>query len=668
MKKLRSLIVIAGVILASMLFAQPKDEPKKEAKDAKQEQSSKAKAQPEEPKVDVVVTPSRYEKPTEEVTKQVDVTKKKEMDAKGAKTLSEVVADTPGVMTTQTGGYGGETGIYIRGGQTEQVLIMVDGIEANDPMMLGRSAAAELLSLPGVDRVEVLEGPASSLYGSEAEAGVINIITARPPQGQGSRVSFEGGSFDTYNEQLEGYYSRPNFYIDLAGSEFDTQGISAASTELGNHERDGYHNLGFSLKTGARPATWLELEAIGRVIDARTDLDAVNLTSGLPEDDPNYAAKSTEYLGALRANIFTGDWKSKLEFQYADHNRDYKDEMDKLHPLTSMDEYYDGSLSKFIYQADYTPDPADKIVFGAEYQDESGKSDVKGASDYGPYEDEFSKKTLATTSGFVLWDYHQKPYGFMAGGRGDDNEKFGAATTGEFGAYFQPWEPGPKIRGHVGTGFKAPSLYQLYGEVGGFKVGNENLSPEKSSSWEAGFDQELFDRKITLSATYFDTTYRDLIVFDSLTFGYNNVAKARAPGWEAEVKVSPTDSLDMKASYCFVDARDAKTDEKLIRRWGEKYTLGIGYRPIKQLDLNLWGIHRGSTPDQIFPVYGEESKHLKPYTVVNFSAKWKINEQLAADFRVINMLNEEYYEVYGYGVMPLTFYGGLSYNISGKSQ
>lgn len=664
MKIFRSLIVLAALLLSGLLLAQPKDEPKQERKDAKQEQSSKTESQQKEQQVDVVVTPSRYEKDAGELTRELEVTKKPEMESKGAKTLSEVVADTPGVITTQTGGYGGQTGIFIRGGQSEQVLVLVDGIEVNDPMMLGRSAAAELLSLPGVDRVEILEGPASSLYGSDAEAGVINLITSRPQQGQGLRLAFEGGSFDTYHEQLEAYYSLPNFYIDLAGAEFDTTGISSASSELGNHERDGYHNLGFSLKTGGKPTNWLELEAVGRIIDARTELDTVNLESGLPEDDPDYLVKSRLYLAALRASILTGDWKNKLEFQYAANNRDYKDETDELHPLTSMDGYYDGALSKFIYQADYTPDPANKLVMGAEYQDEMGKSDVEGTSDYGPYEDKFSKKTLATTSGFILWDHHQKTYGFMAGGRGDENEKFGAATTGEFGAYFQPWEPGPKFRAHVGTGFKAPSLYQLYGEVGGFKVGNENLSPETSSSWEAGFDQQLFDKKIILSATYFDTSYRDLIVFDSLTYGYNNVDKARAPGWEAEIKISPTDNLDMKASYCFVDARDAETDEKLIRRWGEKYTWGIDYRPVRQLELYLWGIHRGSTPDQVFALYGEESKHLKPYTLLNFSAKWQVNEQLAADFRVINIFNEEYFEAYGYGVMPLTFYGGLSYNIS----
>jgi len=678
MKKLKIFLIAFGLIWAGISFTQEqnqdqsKQEEKKEApakaEEPKQEKTEPPKqAKPEEMKMDIVVTASRFEKPAEEIAKSVVLVKKKELESQGVKTLSEALANTPGVITTQTGGYGGETGIYIRGGLTEQVLIMVDGIEANDPMALGRSAQAELFAMPGVDRVEILQGPASALYGSDAEAGVINIVSERPRGGPGADFYLEGGSFDTYQELGEFYLGRSRYFADFSVGNFSTSGISTASERMGNDERDGYKNLTFSLKAGGQPASWLELEGVGKAISAKTDLDTVNLFTGLPEDDPNYTAKSTIYLSALSGNIYTGDFKQKLEFQYADHLRVYDDDPDQAHPNTSMEGDYKSNLRKLSWQGEYTPDLVNRLVLGLEYQDESGKSDVKGTSDFGPYQDEFDRKTLLTRSAFLLWDHHQKAYGFLAGGRADDNEQFGNYTTGEFSGYFQPIEIGPRIRASYGTGFKAPSLYQLYGTVGGFQVGNPELDPEESESWEVGLDQELFDGKVKLSATYFEVRYSDLIVWDNLTYSYNNIAEARANGWEAGILAKPIASLDLNGSYTFVDARDQETGEKLIRRWGEKYGFGLAFRPIQKIELNLWGIHRGETEDQIFEMFAEKRVEMEPYTVVNAGAKWQARDDLALNFRAENIFDEEYYEVYGYGTMPQTFYLGVSYNLEAKA-
>jgi len=644
MKRLNWAAVVLGLFLSGVISGQ----------EAAEEQEKN-----EDLTVDVVVTPSRYEKPAGEVVREVEVVNKKEMDSKGDKTLSEVIADTPGVVSTRSGGYGGTTTVSIRGSKTEQVLVMIDGIKINDPMSTGGEAAAELISLPGVSRVEVLKGPASSLYGSDAEAGVINLISSRPRLGQGARLFFEGGSFTTYNEVLEGWFARPDYYISLSGGQFDTEGISAADSRKGNHERDAYHNTNFGIRGGGRPADWLELELVGRIINTNTEIDTLNMTTGLPEDDPNYEVSGQTLLAAGRAIIFTGALKHRLEYQYATHERVYDNAPDKLHPYDTDNSEYYGELRKAVYQAEFSPTTSDKLVLGAEWQDEAGSNEIKGESQWGPYDSELEKKSVYTQSAFALFDHHQSQFGVMAGGRGDNNESFGYHTTGEGGFYLQPFEWGPRLRAHAGTGFKSPSLDQLYGRSSWGVYGNQNLQPETSVSWEIGLEQALLDRRVLLSATWFDTYYKNMIIYALPIGPYENLGEARAPGWEAELRLKPVDSLEMKASYSFVDARDSESGEQLFRRWGERYTFGVDYCPVKQIEMSLWGVHRGSAPDQ----YSTTKLRLDPYTVVNFSTKWRPSDQLAVSFRVDNIFDQEYYEVYGYGVMPLTFYGGMSWEL-----
>jgi len=667
MKKLKFLAVIMAALFAGSVFAQKSDQEEKEKKDEQKVQPGQnTKEKSKKPPVDVVITPSRFEKPASEVARTMEVKDKKEIKDEGQKTVSDVLANSPGVFVTRTGGYGGETGIYLRGAKTEQLLIMVDGIEVNDPMAMGRSTQAEILTLPGVERVEVLAGPASALYGSDAEAGVINIITTRPKLGQGASLSFEGGSYETYQETADLYIGHPKYFADFTIGNFSTRGISTVPAQFGGVTRNGFQDFTTALKGGARPFNWLEISAVGRYIDAQADLDTVNMTTGLPEDDPNYKLKSKAYLGAVRANIFTGDVRQKLEYQYSSHVRDYDDKPDALHPLTALNGDYKSALSKLSWQGEFTPDNANKFMVGFEYRDESGSSDIKGASDYGPYEDIFPVKHLFTKSAFALWDYHEKKYGFMAGGRADDSSQFGNNTAGDFSAYMQPFEWGPKIKAGIGTGFKAPSLFQLYGNMGGFLVGNPSLQPENSLSKEIGLDQELLDKRVKLGVTYFDVKYTNLIIWDNASYSYSNIEEAKTPGWEAYLKLKPIENLDLYATYSFVNARDAKTDEKLIRRWGEKYTFGLGYQPVKQVRLDLWGIHRGPTTDEIFAMGQDQIVPLKAYTVLNGAVNWKILNGLSVNFRAENIFNEKYYEVYGYSTMPQTFYAGVTYDFKSK--
>jgi len=649
----KKFFLILGIFLLFHTEAFAEEEKEKEAKEKS------------ESEITVVVSATRTEKSVSELGKSIEVVGQKEIAGRGYKTLSEVLVNSPGMFITSTGGYGGESGIYLRGSKTEQVLMMMDGIEVNEPMGIGRGAQAELISLGDVERIEIVRGPASVLYGSDAIAGVINIIGRKPKPGSGANLYFEGGSFESYQELANFYIRKNNSWADFSVSNFTTKGISSASSELGNQERDGYENLSFSVRAGFTPWDWLELELLGKAINTKTDLDTVSLISGLPEDDPNYTAEGTKFLYGAKANFYTGDFQQKLEFSYADHLRVYKDEVDSAHPNTFSDGDYKSTFQKISWQGELAGSANQSLIFGIEYEQETGRSKVEGESDWGAYQDEFPEKSIITRSGFILWDFHKPSYGFLVGGRVDDNDKFGFHQTGELSGYLKPWDLGPRFRMSLGTGFKSPSLFQLYGIVGGFQVGNPALKPEESWSKEIGIDQELLDGNLKLSAVYFEVLYSDLIVWDNASYSYNNIAKAVSQGFEAGITAQPIPSLDLKLTYTSVDARDTETDEKLIRRWGEKYGLGIAWRPNKKVELNLWGIHRGKTEDDIFS-YPAQRVELEPWTVVNASIRWQVSKPLALNFRAENILDEEYYEAYGYGTMPQTFYLGISYNFEGK--
>ena len=625
-------------------------------------EEEKKQTQKPESEITVVVTATRTKKKKSEVGKSMEIIDHKEIESHGYKTLSEALVNSVGIFINRNGGVGTSSGVYLRGSKTEQILVMIDGIEINEPMGLGRSAQMEQITFPGIDHIEIIRGPASTLFGSDASAGVINIITKKPGLGKGVRFYLEGGSFETYQERAEFYLGKDRYFANFAVNNFSTQGISSADERLGNKERDGHQNLSFSLNAGVDITKSLKLNVVGRASQSETELDAINSLSGLPEDDPNYKQNCFYYLAGLKLGIDSDNFKQKLNFQYANLSRSYKDEPDELHPNTSMDGQYLSYYEKASWQGELIGDVHNTLIFGIEYQEEAGKSEIEGTSDFGPYQDEFKKKSLITRSGFLFWDFHYPKYGFVAGARADHSSQFGGYQTGEFSGYFQPFALGPRFRLNLGTGFKSPSLYQLYGTMGGFQVGNPELEPEESWSWEIGLEQELFEEKIQIQVDYFNTLYANLIEWDNLSYSYQNIARAKAKGWEGNLQVKPLTNLRLGISYTFVDARDAQTGEKLIRRWGEKYGFEINWRPIEKLELNLWGIHRGKTEDQIFEMFTEKRVELDPYTVVNASINWRIWKSIKLNFRAENIFDEKYYEVYGYGTIPQTFYLGISYN------
>ena len=609
---------------------------------------------------EVVVTATRIEEPIKEVASSVTVITETEIESKKARTVLDVLRDVPGLDVSQSGGPGQLIDIFIRGAKPEHTLIMIDGVEMNDPMSPGRSYDLANLMVDNIERIEIVRGPQSTLYGSDAIGGVINIITKKGEGKPKFFISGEGGTYSTFREAagLSGGTKWANYSLGI--SHLDTQGFSAAHEKYGNTEKDGHKNTSLSVRVGVTPTENLDVDFIVRYIDAKTDLDAHGGRGG---DDPNYVSESKQLFFRTQVSLLLcdGRWEQKLGFSLSNHDRDYRDDKDVQHPDDSSRGFYDGKMWKVDWQHNLYLHKTNTLTIGVEYEEEKGESEYSWESAWGPGKAVFPEK-IADIKGAYIQDKLTLYESFFAtlGIRVDDHSSFGSEITYRIAPAYLFKKTGTRIKATYGTGFKAPSLYQLYAPATVWgPIGNENLKPEKSIGWDVGIEQYLFQDRLILGATYFRNDFEDLIDFDWAE-GYINIAKARTEGAEIFASIRPIEDLTARAGYTYTDTEDKKTGEKLLRRPMNKGSLNLNYRFLKKGVANLDVIYVGRRDDWV--PYPERGK-VNDYTLVNLAASYDISKNVQVFGRVENLLDREYEEVWGYGTQRFSLFGGIKISL-----
>ncbi len=607
----------------------------------------------------VVVTATRVETPMEEIASSVTVISSEEIERKKKTHVMEILRGIPGLDVVRTGGAGKNTSVFIRGANSEHTLVMIDGVEVNDPISPGRSYDFAHLTVDNIERIEVIRGPQSTLYGSDAIGGVVNIITKKGEGKPKFFLSAEGGSFTTFREAtgISGGNKWVNYSFAL--SRFDTEGISTASKKDGNYERDGYENTSLSAKLGFKPMDNLGIDFILRYMDAKTELDNF---AGVGGDDPNYVQKSNQFLFKTQVglSLFDQVWSQKLGLALNDHNRDIKNKKDSQHPFDYEKGRYDGQLLKFDWQHHLQLHKTNALTFGLEYEREEGKSKYYWESLWGPGQSIFPKKTANIKGYYIqdeikLWDRLFATLGI----RIDDHSRFGSETTYRVAPAYLIKETDTKIKGTFGTGFKAPTLYQLFAPATLWgPIGNKDLKPEKSKGWDFGVEQNFFKNRVTLGATYFRNDFKDLIQFD-WGQGYINIAKAKTEGVELFASAKPIDDLTLRINYTYTDTEDKTTGETLIRRPKNKIGFDLNYRFLKRGNANLGVIYVGKRDDKDFSISPPRRVKLDQYTLVNLAASYDISKNFQLFGRVENLLDKEYEEAKGFGTPGLSIFGGI---------
>lgn len=602
-----------------------------------------AMAAPEATNVeDIVVSATRIATPLREVASSVTVIDRKAIEDHQAETVPELLRTAiPGLDINQAGGPAGSVSVLLRGSKTEQVLVLLDGVEINDPITPGRAFEWALLSVADIEQIEVLRGPQSTLYGSDAIGGVINIVTRKGAGDPQVSLMTEGGSYGSFTESADARGGTDQVNYSAGIRHFETDGISAADEDAGNTEKDGYKNTTVSTRLGWTPTPDHSLDFMVRHTDTRLEYDDF-LTAPV---DANDVGNSENLMARTQFGLATFDdqWKQKIGVSWVKYDRDDRTETSKS--------VFDSESRQVDWQNDLTWVDWNTVTFGADYQEETGESTYE--SDF--WTETFDQKSARMT-GVYLQDVIKPDPIFQTamGVRYDDHNQAGSEVTYRVAPLVTLAKSGTRLKGSLGTGFKAPSLFQLYSIYG-----SRQLEPETSVGWDAGVEQDLVDKRMTLGVTYFENYWKNMIDYDFATSGYNNISEAMSRGIENFVVFRPNEQVDIRAAYTYTETENETTGDPLLRRPRNKAGVDVTYSGIRDLRVTTSFQYVGVRKDQDFATWPTSQVNLDDYTLLNLAAAYTLNEHWEIFGRVNNLFDTEYQEVLGYGTMGVAAYGGV---------
>ncbi|MCC6468496.1 MAG: TonB-dependent receptor [Alphaproteobacteria bacterium] len=609
-------------------------------------------AQPPARLPEVVSTANRTYTPVEQVGNSITVVTGAEMERDQIRIVSDALRKVPGLAVSRSGGVGSITQVRIRGAESNQTKVLIDGIEVNDPSTGSEFDFANMLAAD-IDRIEVLRGPQSVLYGSDAVGGVINIITRRGGGPQRVAASVEGGSYGTgqVNASTAGGVAGDRFRYLFSATRFHTDGISAADRfrNRANKEEDAYDNATAFTKLGATPVEHLDVDLIGRFTHSHREGD--DFVGGDGAIDAKEDSTVNQRFGRVQATVKLLDdrWVQRVGVS----GGDTKSNNFSNGPQTGK---FEGFRRKLDYQSDYTfstdlaVDAAHTLTLGSDYMWDSAIS----RSSFSNFD-----KSLETQS---LWGLYQvalaDQFFFTGGARHDNGDLFEDSTTYRLTGAWKIFDTGAKLRGSYGTGVKNPTLFDLYGFTPTFRP-NPALQPEFGRGWDIGVDKNFLDGCISIGASYFEQRIRDLITGAGNT-SINLPGVSRTRGVELTGRVGLMHDLDLIGAYTFSSTRDPDGNE-LVRRPKHIASTTLAYRFLEDRGTATLGVvYNGATTDFAFDQnFNRSIVRLDAYTLVNLGAAYKVTDNVEVYGRIENLMNEHYEEAFTYGSLGRAGYGGM---------
>jgi vitamin B12 transporter len=609
---------------------------------------------------ETVVTASRVETPAAQVGSAVTVLTAEDLQRPQIRFVSDALRATPGVAVSRTSGAGSQTSVRIRGAEANQTLVLIDGIEANDPATGGAFDFAHLLAA-GVERVEVVRGEQSALWGSDAIGGVINIVTKRGEEGPPTwAASAEGGSFDA--SQLGGSVRGGGKSYDYAvnATYYDTNGDNVAPA---GPEDDGYRNGTVQLKTGVTPIENLDLNFVGRYTDARSDFDDQDFTQpGTPAVDARNETDIRQRYGRAQARLtlFDGAWEHTVGAAVTDIDNDNDFEFQNSTSTKGEKKKYDYQTNIFVQTPQFA-NAEHTLILLAEREEE-----------------EFTQRGTATFFGDPNQDQEIDNNGYVAeyrlaawqqlflnaSVRYDDNDSFENEDTYRLTAAYQHPATGIRLRGSKAEGVKNPTFTELFGFFSDQFVGNPDLKPEKSNGWDLGIDIPLFADRVVLDFTHFESELTNEIDGNAPTAApgvftaANRSGRSTRRGEEVGVRARASDNLDFTLFYTHLRARAEGENE--VRRPENTFSLTANYRFLNdKANANLRVDYTGEQEDLDFSTFPATRTTLKDFTLVRLAASYRVGKHVALHARVENLLDENYQEVLGFETLGRAFFAGI---------
>ncbi|MEL6692133.1 MAG: TonB-dependent receptor [Pseudomonadota bacterium] len=573
----------------------------------------------------VLVEGSRLNQTETEVGSSVTIITAEDIDALGFDFAADAIAAAPGVTVNSNGAFGGLASVRIRGAATGQTLVLIDGVPVNDPTSASGGFNFARVDTENIERIEVLKGPQSTLWGTDAIGGVVSITTKRPDEGLGGSAFAEYGSFNTFRGGASVGNSNEigDFRLAIAGTSSD--GISKADENNGNAEDDAYEALTLSAKGGLNLGGDARLSANVLWTDAESEFDSFVFGDEGNVGDGDELSETEEVSAnvSLTGSLFEDRLENLLLIGYSDIDRqNFEDGLPNFGAT--------GDRMLYRYQGTLGINQANKLAFGVEREETtSGDEDTSIDGFFALYEWQ-AAEALTLTGGVRL----------------DDHSTFGNETTGRVAVAYNP-SPQLTVRASWGQGFKAPTLFQLSG--GGFAAPNPNLRPETSEAIDAGIDWRSEGGRFEAGVTVFQTDIEDLISF--AFSGYFNEAQVETRGIELVGRVVLTDWLSVDANYAYIDAED--TDGNPLRRIPKRSgDVRFNVDPDGPFSGNVLVRYNGEEPNSATTTVDE-------WTRVDVTGSYDLNETVELFGRIENLFDEEYQQILGYGTPDLSGYFGV---------
>ena len=604
--------------------------------------------QPTQPKVIEATSPTLVATPVTQVPNAITVITGTDLQRDQLRTVNDALRSVPGLNLVQTGGPGGQTSIFMRGTNSNHTKIIIDGIDVGDPSSSNGAFDLGQLTTADIDRIEVLRGPQSGLYGSDAIGGVISITTKK---GQGpARVTamVEGGSRDTINGAAGVSGSNERFNYAFNVSNYKTGSTPVTPLEIlppgRQRNNDDYRNSTATTKLGYDFSDQFGLNFVARYTDSKLYFTTDDfLGPGAVQSSAH--ARSFFTRGEAVWSLADGRFKNYFGVNYAELNRLTDDPNSFSGPQTTTN----GERLKYDWRGVVAVLPGQTLVLGAEHEKE--RFDI--STTFNP----FVSADRSHVGGFAELQSNFANVLFInTSGRTDNYDTFGSHSTYRIAPAVIVPGVETKLKASYGTGFKAPTLSQLYDTT--FASNNPNLRPEESRGYDVGFEQPLFNNRVRFGTTYFRNDIDNLINFGP-GFVLENIQKARTSGFETFAAVAFTERFSVRFDHTYTKAIDATTNLELLRRPQNKASVSTIWTPVDPLTLSATVIATSDSADFDRVLF---TRIRNPgYTIVNLAANYTVAQGVTVFGRVDNLFDQKYQNPAGFLNPRLGVFGGVRF-------
>lgn len=633
----------------------------------------------------VTISAARRPTRTDDIGTSMTIITEKQIQTQQRRSLTDILMRQPGLNVVQTGGPGGASSIFMRGNNSNEVKVRLDGMDINDGSSTNGLFDAGQFVTDGMGRIDILRGPQSGLYGADAMAGVIDITTA---QGEGRFKPFvrlEGGSYGTFNQTFGARGSKGRFHYNVELSHYRMDGFNNIPSYIEKyydadrqqrHEGNRNDNRSANIRLGYDVTRNFDVGLTARLIQGNNhsyslyDLESEHYgASGVREQTNQNEAivRGTAHLVS-----FHGLFDQVIGLGYmTNRNRWTETGTSYGSPVNPDPDYYRSSRLKIDWHGTFNFQQYGQLLIGAEHFHDTFNTSHTASNTWDSGYN--TSASMDTTAGYGQYqgNWNHILYG-AANIRYDANSRYGNHVTWRVAPAIHVPGTGTIIKASAGSGFHGPSLYQLFANQEGMgysEKGNPNLKAEQLIGYDAGIEQKLLHDHLNFGATWYDNRVRNLIQSSlsidpsyNYNYSYANVAKARMYGVEAFLNWKARNDLEFNLSYTWTHTRDETNNVELQRRPQHKFNFNTTWRPIDNLTFSGNILYISAWRD--LPVIGSETCSTcgkgHGYFTIDVAASYKINHYISVYARADNLLNRQFEDPIGYLQPGRAGYGGFT--------